>query len=178
MLPSTADIYDHHHQILQVCELKFRSFGARARFHGPCALVWTHEDHLPVLQAVMHEGHGNVLVVDGGGSLKIGIMGDRIGGTAAANGWAGVVINGVVRDTAGLNKLDIGIKALGATARRGWTPVSPAPRPELTFGGVIFRTGHWVYADEDCVLVSPHELDLSLVKAEPSDPFEGAAASK
>lgn len=159
---TTADLYDHYHQNLHVCELQFQSFGRRKRFYGQCATVWTHEDHLPVLNALKAEGHGRVLVVDGGGSLKVGVLGDRIAGVAVQNNWAGIVLYGAVRDTCAINQLEIGVKALGATARRGWNPVSGVGNGVINFGGALFSPGQWVYADEDCVLVSPNELDFEL----------------
>ncbi len=162
MLATTADIYDQHHQTLHVCELQFRSFGQRRRFFGPCAVVWTYEDHLPVLEAVKAEGKGRVLVVDGGGSLNVGVMGDRIAAVAASNGWTGVVINGAIRDSVAIDQLDLGVKALGVTARRGWTPVVAKEKSSVSFGGAGFSSGQWVYVDEDCVLVSPVEIDLAL----------------
>jgi regulator of ribonuclease activity A len=162
MKVTTADLYDHYHQVLQVCELQFRNFGRRMWFYGQCATVWTFEDHLPVLNAVKADGKGRVLVVDGGGSLKVGVMGDRIASVAVENNWAGIVIYGAIRDTSAINRLDIGVKALGATARRGWSAVSDNGNSVIDFGSTQFSTGQWIYADEDCVLVSPNELDFEL----------------
>lgn len=162
MKVTTADLYDHYHQALHVCELQFRSFGGRMRFYGQCATVRTYEDHLPVLNAVKSDGKGRVLVVDGGGSLNVGVMGDRIASVAVENNWAGVVIYGAIRDTSAIGQLDIGVKALGATARRGWTPVSGSANCAVNFGSIQFIPGQWVYADEDCVLVSPDALDFKL----------------
>ena len=177
---TTADLYDHYHQALYVCELQFRSFGRRTRFFGPCTTVWTYENHLPVLDAVKADGKGRVLVVDGGGSLKVGVMGDRIASVAVKNNWAGIVIHGAVRDTSAIDQLDIGVKALGATARRGWNPVSGSGNGVVSFGSAQFSAGQWVYADEDCVLVSPNELDFELAgqMAAPLTALEVAATYK
>ena len=92
-------------------------------------------------------------------------MGDRLAAIGAHNGWAGLVINGAIRDGAGIDKLEIGVKALGTTARRGWT-AGPSERDvPLLLGLAKFSPGDWVYADPDCVIVSPAELDLSLLTA-------------
>lgn len=157
---TTADLYDHYHRTVEVCELQFRSFGRRRRFFGPCATVRTYESHLPVLVALKEPGKGRVLIVDGGGSLRVGVMGDRIAGIAVDNNWAGVIINGAIRDSCAIDELDFAVRALGATARRGWEPVSGTSGEDINFGGVRFSAGQWVYADEDCVLVSPQKLDL------------------
>lgn len=174
MTLSTADLHDLHHREVQLCELPFRSFGLRRQFAGPCAVVRTHEDHLPVLHALEQPGAGRVLVVDAGGSLRVGVTGDRIAGVAIRNGWAGLVINGAIRDSAAIDAMEIGIKALGTTARRGWVPVSAEPAREVGFGGARFSEGQWVYADEDGVLVSPLPLDLTAV-APGEDPAADAA---
>lgn len=166
----TADIFDVHHQSLEVCELQFRSFGQRRSFFGPCSTLATFEDHTPVLKALSEPGLGRVLVVDGKGSLRIGLMGDRLAEIGANNGWAGLVINGAIRDSAGIDKLAIGVKALGTTARRGWTPGSSQRDLPLQLGGATFSPGDWVYADPDCVIASPTELDLSALTAAPLVP--------
>lgn len=157
----TADLYDEHHKILQVCELQFRSFGRHASFFGPCSTVATFEDHTPVLNAVNTAGMGRVLVVDGQGSLRKGLMGDRLAGLAVENGWRGIVINGAIRDSDGINRLAIGVKALGTTARKNWTPGPSSRDCPVTLGGVTFSPGDWVYADQDCVILAKEELPFA-----------------
>jgi regulator of ribonuclease activity A len=159
----TADIYDVYHASLDVCDLQFRSFGQRRSFYGRCVTVKTFEDHLPVLEALQKPGNGNVLVVDGGGSLRVGVMGDRVAEVGVRNGWAGAIIYGAIRDSAGIDQLDFGVKALGATARRTWLHGTGHHAVPLAFGGARFAPGAWVYADGDCVLTSANELDLSKV---------------
>jgi regulator of ribonuclease activity A len=156
----TADLFDLHPDSLRVCELQFRSFGRRDSFFGPCLTLSTFEDHRPVLAALETDGAGRVLVVDGRGSLRVGLMGDRLAAVAVANGWRGVVINGAIRDSAGIDVLDLGVRALGTTARRSDTPAVPATGAPVSFGGMTFSTGDWVYADRDCVIVSAQEVPL------------------
>ncbi|MFZ1337491.1 MAG: ribonuclease E activity regulator RraA [Paracoccaceae bacterium] len=156
----TADLYDLHHHGLRVCELQFRSFGRAHSFFGPCLTVTTFEDHTPVLRALEGDGAGRVLVVDGQGSMRVGLMGDRLAGIGQRNGWRGVVINGVIRDSAGIDGLDLGVRALGTTARRGWVPGPAGQGGPVTFGGVTFVPGDWVYADRDCVIVAAEALPL------------------
>ncbi|WP_089175724.1 ribonuclease E activity regulator RraA [Bosea sp. AS-1] len=167
MLIGTADIYDTYPEAVEVCELQFNSYGQRHRFYGPCVCLKTFEDHSPLLKELSNEGQGRVLVVDAGGSKRIGVLGDRLAEIAIANHWAGVVINGVVRDTAGLTKLDIGVKALGATARRGAHAAAGLSGVPVEFGSVRFQPGDWVYADEDSVLVSRSRLDLDAISLPP-----------
>lgn len=109
----TADLYDAFHETVDVCALQFRSYGKHRTFFGPAVTLVSLEDHTPVLATLSEPGLGRVLVVDGGGSMRIGVLGDRLAGIAANNNWAGIVVNGVVRDSNGIDNLDIGIKALG-----------------------------------------------------------------
>jgi regulator of ribonuclease activity A len=157
----TADLFDRYHEQLEICDLQFRSFGRQPTVSGPCSTLSTFEDHTPVLQALSEPGDGRVLVVDAGGSLRVGVMGDRLAAIGATNGWAGMIINGAIRDSAGIDQLDLAVKALGTTARRGWTPSAGSRDTVLQFGGAVFRVGHWIYADRDCVIVSPQPLNLS-----------------
>lgn len=157
----TADLFDLHHERLQVCDLQFRSFGQLDSFFGPCLTVATFEDHRPVLRALETEGRGRVLVVDGLGSLRVGLMGDRLAAIGVDNGWRGVIINGAIRDSVGIDALALGVRALGTTARRSSTPADAYDGAPLSFGGATFSTGAWVYADRDSVIVSAEQLPLS-----------------
>ena len=157
MLP-TADLFDAYPDLLAVCETQFRSFGGRLDFCGSCSTVATFEDHTPVLEALKSRGLGRVLVVDGQGSLRVGLMGDRLAGIAVENGWAGVIINGAIRDSAGIDALPLGVRALGTTARRGSQPTPGQRDVTISFGGVTFVPGYWVYADRDCVVCANAQL--------------------
>jgi regulator of ribonuclease activity A len=159
----TADIYDIHHASLDVCDLQFRSFGQRKTFYGPCVTVMTFEDHLPVLEALQKPGNGRVLIVDAGGSMRVGVMGDRVAEVGVRNGWTGAIIYGAIRDSVGIDQLDFGVKALGTTARRTWLHGTGHHAVPVIFGGARFVMDAWAYADADCVLVAVSELDLSTI---------------
>ncbi len=84
---------------------------------------------------------------------------------AADNGWAGIVIFGAIRDTVAVDQLNIGVKALGATARRGWEKTDAPAQGPVEFGSTRFPPDSWIYADEDSVIVSPDELGVCLQQA-------------
>lgn len=155
---STADLFDDHGDSVRVCETQFRLFGQKQSFAGPCSTVRTFEDHRPVLAALEEPGAGRVLVVDGAGSMRVGLMGDRLAGIAVQNGWTGVIINGVIRDSQGINALDLGVKALGATARRSSLAATGQRDCPVSFGTITFTPGDWVYSDADCIIVSAAPL--------------------
>ncbi|GAA0357014.1 ribonuclease E activity regulator RraA [Actinoallomurus spadix] len=155
---TTADLFDEYGYELASCETQFRSYGARARFAGPVATVRCHEDNALVKKVLATPGEGRVLVVDGGGSLRTALMGDLIAGSAVANGWTGVVINGAVRDVAALRDLDLGIRALGSNPRKSAKEGVGEVDVPVAFGGAGFRPGSWVYADEDGIVVADRRL--------------------
>ncbi|WP_040163371.1 ribonuclease E activity regulator RraA [Microbacterium gorillae] len=154
MTISTADLYDEHGEDLQSLSLQLRDCGGRTRFAGEIRTVRCHEDNALVKAVLATAGNGAVLVVDGGGSLQTALMGDLIAASAVANGWAGVVIHGAIRDSVAVASLDLGVKALGTNPRKSAKNGAGETDVEVSFGGVTFRPGAHLYADEDGVLVT------------------------
>src|SRR5690606_20062499 len=115
---ATADLIDDFGDELRSCETQFRQYGARTVFAGPVATVRRHRDNGLVKELLNGPGEGRELVVDGGGSRASALMGDMIAAAAVANGWAGGVSNGGVRDVAAIRRLDLGAKALGSNPRK------------------------------------------------------------
>jgi regulator of ribonuclease activity A len=149
----TADLVDAHGEALQSCDLQLRQFGGRRRFCGPIRTVACFQDNALVKRVLSEPGNGAVLVVDGGGSLHTALVGDLIAGLARDNGWAGLVVNGAVRDTEALSGLDLGIKALGSNPRKSAKTAAGQVDVPVRFGGVTFRPGAQLYSDEDGVVV-------------------------
>jgi regulator of ribonuclease activity A len=149
---TTADLYDRMGESLASCDLQFRQFGARRAFTGLVRTVRCFEDYALVKSMAEQPGEGGVLVVDGGGSLHRALLGDRIARSAAGNGWAGVIINGAVRDAAVLPDIAVGVQALGVNPRRSTaTGVGERDVP-VTFGGATFHPGAQVWADDDGIV--------------------------
>jgi len=154
---TTADLIDAHPDAVS-CDVPFRSFGRRLRFAGPIRTVRTHEDNALLKEVLSARSDGEVLVVDGGGSLHCALVGDVIAGLAHGNGWAGLVIFGAVRDSVALDALDFGVKALGTNPRKSAKTRAGAVDVPVAFGGVTFTPGHWAYSDEDGILVCARSL--------------------
>ncbi len=155
---STADLVDAHSDRVKSCEAQLRQYGGRLRFYGPIRTIRSTEDNALIKQTLSTAGGGAVLVVDGAASLRSALVGDIIAGLGQKNGWAGLVIWGAVRDTVALGELDIGIKALGSNPWRSSKNGTGQIDVPVSFGGVEFRPGHWLYSDEDGILVSPDRL--------------------
>jgi regulator of ribonuclease activity A len=154
----TADLVDAHSDTVRSCEVQFRQYGGRTRFHGPVRTVKTLDDNALIKQTLSTAGEGAVLVIDAGASLRSAMVGDLIAALGQKNGWAGLVIWGAVRDTVALGALDMGIKALGSNPWRSTKKGTGQVDVPVTFGGVEFRPGDWLYSDEDGILVSDRKL--------------------
>jgi len=156
----TPDLCDAYPDLVQVVEPMFSNFGGRDSFGGEIVTVKCFEDNSRVKELAELNGSGKVMVVDGGGSLRCALLGDMIAERAAHNGWQGVVIYGCVRDVDMLAQTDLGVQALAShplrSNRRGAGDLDLA----VTFAGITFRPGEFVYADNNGIIVSPSPLEM------------------
>lgn len=155
---STPDLCDDNPDLVRVCEPMFVNFGGRNAFHGEVVTIKCHEDNSLVKENASKPGQGKVMVVDGGGSLRKALLGDMIAENAVKNGWEGLIIYGCVRDVDALEQLDLGVQAIAAiplkTEKRGIGDLNVS----VSFAGVIFNPGEFVYADNNGVVVSAKAL--------------------
>lgn len=154
----TCDLCDAFPDEVQVLEPCYQSFGARHAFYGKVETVRTHEDNSRVREAVSEPGHGRVLVVDGGGSLKRSLVGGDLAGRAARNGWAGIIVHGAVRDISELEIEPLGILALGLIPRKTEKRDLGERAVPIALAGASITPGDWIYADRDGVLVASKAL--------------------
>ena len=154
----TPDLYDDFEDIATTCSIQFRDFGGKRQFSGPIRTVQCRNDN-QLFRALMDEpGNGAIAVVDGKGSTEVALIGDIIAAKAAKNGWSGVVIFGAVRDVAVLKTIDLGIKAIGSNPAKSIKRGEGAVDAVLHFGGARFEPGHWIYCDENGLLIASEEL--------------------
>jgi len=154
---STPDLTDAAPEA-QAIDLPWMNFGAIKQFGGEVVTIKCHEDNSLVKQCVGEPGHGRVIVVDGGGSLRRALLGDMLAEQAAANGWAGLVIYGAIRDVDQIGATALGVQALGKcplkTEKLG---VGQRDIP-IAFGGVGISPGDFIYADNNGVIISRRSL--------------------
>lgn len=154
----TCDLCDRFEAQVRVLDLPLGDFGGQVAFAGIVSTVKALEDNSRVREAVAEPGHGRVLVIDGGGSSRRAMLGDMLAEKAVANGWAGVLVHGAIRDSEAIGGLAIGVKALGTcpmkTDKRG-EGLRDVP---VEFGGVLIRPGDWLAADEDGVVLADSAL--------------------
>ena len=167
---STCDLCDAHKERLgqgiQVLPGTLQHYGGVRRFAGPVRTVKCYEDNSLVKAAVESaswlEAQGRrwaaVLVVDGGGSMQRALLGGLLGAAAVRHAWAGVVVDGCVRDVAELRELSVGIMARSTvpmpTERRG-QGLADVP---VRLVGQWVHPGDWLYADEDGIVLSKTPL--------------------
>ena len=156
ILSATADICDAYPDYVSVSDLPFRDFGGVTTFSGQVETVRCFEDNSMVRAALEQPGEGRVLAVDGGGSMRVALLGDRLGALALSNGWIGVVVEGCVRDVAILRELPLGIKALGSCPLRSNKRGEGQLGLMVRLGRMDVRSGWWLYADTDGVITIPH----------------------
>ena len=98
------------------------------------------------------------MVVDAGGSMRRACLGDMLAEQASVNGWSGLIIYGCIRDVDEIMATDIGVQALGThpmkTEKKGLGEIDIA----VTFGGVTFNPGDYLYADNNGVIIATQAL--------------------
>ncbi len=160
---TTCDICDANEDkladgTLTVLAPVFQQFGKRSKFFGPAVTLKVFEDNVLVRSALETAGHGRVLVVDGGGSMRCALVGGLLGELAEKNAWAGVIVNGCVRDVDEINACDIGVRALACHPRKSCKKGQGDSNVRVVFAGGAINPGDWIYADADGILVSTQKL--------------------
>ena len=156
---ATCDLCDDNEDkladgTLAVLPPVFQKFGKRVTFSGRAATLKVFEDNVLVRSTLETPGEGRVLVVDGGGSLRCALVGGNLGVLAEKNGWAGIVVNGCIRDSEEINACDIGVRALATHPQRSVRKGLGERELRVAIAGVAVQPGDWIYADADGVLVS------------------------
>ena len=136
----------------------FAAFGKQLAFAGPAKTLKVFEDNVLVRATLETPGTGQVLVVDGGGSLRCALVGGNLGVLAEKNGWAGIIVNGCIRDTLEINACDIGVRALATHPQRSMRKGAGDADLKVFIAGVAVHPGDWVYADMDGVLIAQDKL--------------------
>lgn len=165
-LPHTADLCDAYEAELAIATPGFHDYGGVLAFHGPMQTVRVYEgvgaervlSNKKVREELETPGHGRVLVIDGGGAMDRALLGDNLAALAVDNGWAGIVVNGCIRDSHAIAEMAIGVKALATiplkTVKKDIGHVGEA----VTFAGVEFVPQAYLYADQDGIVVAKGPL--------------------
>ena len=150
----TTDLCDANEGKVCAVAPMFRSFGGKRCFAGPIRTLKVFEDNALVRSTLESPGKGSVLVVDGGGSMRCAMVGDQLALLGAKNDWVGILVYGCIRDSGQIASMDIGVFALGTHPMKSIKKGAGDVDIPVSFGGVTFAPGQWLYADEDGVIVS------------------------
>ena len=145
---------------MRIVEPLFTNYGGREAFGGQIVTVKCHEDNSLVKEHVANPGAGKVMVVDGGGSLRCALLGDMLAEKAAQNNWAGLIIYGCIRDVDEIRKTQLGVQALRTIPIKSNRQGRGDLNIPITFGGVTFHPGEYVYADNNGIIVSEQALSM------------------
>ena len=162
---ATCDLLDENESREGTADLKlrvvapmFKAYGQRPKFCGQIETLKVFEDNTLVRETLASPGNGRVLVIDGGGSLRCALVGDQLGELGVKNNWSGIVVWGCIRDSVAINQQAIGVRALDTHPRKSVKKGAGDRGLTVTFGGVSFTPGEWIYVDEDGVVVSDQAL--------------------
>ena len=153
----TPDLCDAYPDV-DVVEPIFSNFGGHDSFGGEIVTVKCHEDNSIVKEQVDQDGRGKVMVVDGGGSFRRALLGDMLAEKAAENGWEGLIIYGCIRDVDIIRQIRLGVQAISTNPRKTEKRGIGDLNIPVTFGGITFMPGQYVYADNNGVIVAPTKL--------------------
>lgn len=160
MFIDTSELCDLYADQVDVVEPIFSSFGGVSNFYGKVTTVKCFENNGLIAEVLEENGEGRVLVVDGGGAVRRGLIDAELAQLAVDNGWEGIIVYGAVRQIQQLENLDIGIHALApipVSADESNAGESDIP---VNFGGVTFFPEDYIYADLTGIILSQEPLDL------------------
>jgi len=155
--PDLSDAYPDTQALAPI----LKNLGGKKTFWGKIETLQCPDDNSFVKELLNTQGKGKVLVVDANGISTVALLGDMIAEAGVKNNWSGIVINGYVRDIDILGKLDIGVQALGTMPVRSEKKNQGQLGIDITFGGITFSRGNYIYADNNGLLLSKEELKLS-----------------
>ena len=154
----TADLCDEFEQSVRVTEPLLRDYGGSTSFYGSLITVKVFEDNVLVREVLETNGQGRVLVVDGGGSTRCALVGDRLAQLAHENGWAGIIVDGCIRDSDEISRIPVGVKARHAVPKKSAKKGIGERDVPVRFAGLTFTPGHYLYADPDGIVIAHRDL--------------------
>ncbi|KAK6947165.1 Ribonuclease E inhibitor RraA/RraA-like protein [Dillenia turbinata] len=162
---TTAEVCDSNIKLLEDGDLRvlhpvFKIYGQSRAFSGPIVTLKIFEDNVLVRELLETKGEGRVLVIDGGGSMRCALVGGNLAQLAQNMGWAGIVVNGCIRDVDEINGCDIGVRALATHPQKSNKKGHGEKHVPIYLGGALIHDGEWLYADSDGILVSRTELSV------------------
>jgi len=155
-----SDLCDEYRDETSVFPEGFINFGRKKFLGAPAKTVRAHCNLAGPIAILKSPGEGRVFVLDPDRTDYYAVFGGKMAHLAMESGWAGIIVNGYVRDADYIASLDFGVWALGACPRRPWEEETPMEEDAtLTIGEATLTTGHYIYADPDGLIVADRELE-------------------
>ena len=155
-----ADLSDKFPRELKVSYMRLLSFGNKNSISGEISTAFCGDDNSIIKEALSEDGKNKILVIDANGVTHESIVGDEIASMAIENNWQGIVLNGFIRDADEINKLNIKILAKGEVLKKRKKNNIGRRDILISFGGLIFKPGYWLYADKITWGISRKKLEL------------------
>lgn len=155
----TADLCDKYLETVHVLDPDMKSYGNAKRMMGKIVTVQLPGSNKTLIELLKSDGDGQIAVVDVSG-IYTAVVGDNLMKFAYENNWAGILINGYVRDTKNTKEIDVGLFALGTYPKKTMVAQDGTLHQTLTFGGVTFHEGDYLYADRDGIIISSTALEM------------------
>ena len=154
------DLSDKYHDQIQIGKLTLKPYGRKRSMAGEIYTVSCSDDNSIVRSVLSRDGQNKILVIDATGVAHASMIGDQIAESALNNNWAGIFVNGYVRDVEILGTLDLGIFARGSVALKTDKQDHGFEEIMVSFGSTIMRSGNWLYVDENGWIVADRELEF------------------
>ena len=157
---SLPDMVDLHSDSIQVGKLKLTSYGQQPNMSGEIYTVTCADDNSIVKSVLSGDGQNKILVIDASGVSHASMVGDQIAESASNNNWAGIFVNGYVRDVEILGTLDLAIFARGSVAQKTDKQDHGFEDIMISFGSTIMHSGNWLYVDGNGWIVADTKLEF------------------
>ncbi len=157
---NTADICDDNmKENLQILAPNFKNYGGKKKCRGEVITIKLDKSNWGLIDLLKSgDGEGKIIVVDNA-EYFFGVVGDKLMALAKENNWAGFVINGFVRDIEMTKDIDVLLYALGTCPLRNFEKTKSELKIQLSFGGITFNSGNYLYADNDGILLCQKKLN-------------------
>ena len=154
----TADICDEHSEKVAVLGPGYSNFGGATHCQGEVVTIKLDKNNTDLIGLLRDEdGTDKVVVVDVDQEYYA-VVGENLMKFADQNNFSGIVVNGYIRDTFQIKDIPVALFALGTCSRKS-IPVTSGERGiDLSFGGVEFKQGDYLYGDTDGVIVAAEKI--------------------
>jgi 4-hydroxy-4-methyl-2-oxoglutarate aldolase len=162
-LIDTASLSDAN-KALHVLPSAIRPLVPGLKMAGCAVTANANDDLMSVIGALEVAGLGDVLVVAAGEKGEA-VSGELFGTEAFRRGLAGVVIDGLSRDTAALRRLGLPFYSRGITPKAPGAMKVPEVQVPVMIGTVEVRPGDLLVGDDDGIIVGTIEEFAAIVDA-------------